>query len=73
MQDVRINEDGTPNLSDMHQLLDDMEAAGMIKYEEDKLWQDSGHIRKGLRHSDTTRRIQQQGWWRTCTYYQQQR
>lgn len=39
MQDVRINEDGTPNLSDMHQLLDDMEAAGMIKYEEDKLWQ----------------------------------
>ena len=36
MQDVRVNEDGTPNLSDMHQLLDDMEAAGMIEYKRKK-------------------------------------
>ena len=32
MQEVRTNGDGSLNLSDLHQLLDDMEVAGMIEY-----------------------------------------
>ena len=32
MQAVRTNEDGSPNLSDLHRLLDDLEWAGRILY-----------------------------------------
>jgi len=48
MQEVKTNEDGSLNLSDLHQLLDDMEYAGMIEYR--RMCSDDEQARKRKRN-----------------------